>query len=328
MVGAEGFSLRSPFPHTRWISVGRLTLHKSRATLGSNTFYLWLWHLGDSPDGSGEVGLTRPEKVRYFGDLKTWSVSMKKILSAAAALAALASTSYAADLPARMPVKAAPAPVVSTWTGCYIGAGGGYGLFDQHHSTTVVGAAAPFFIGDTGGRGWFGTVQGGCDYQFNESFVIGVFGDYDWSGMRGDFSNVGVIGGVGTALVGREKLDSAWAVGGRVGYLINPQVLTYISGGYTEANFDRVNLAPIGGATTFFYPDHTYTGWFLGSGYEYRLPWFSGLTWKTEYRFSELGRDTLTRFTAAGAPLAITTDSHKYVQTVRSELVWRFNWWR
>jgi outer membrane immunogenic protein len=247
---------------------------------------------------------------------------MKKLLLAAAALA-FASTSYAADLPARMPAKApAMAPVAATWTGCYVGAGGGYGLFDQDHSTFPA-AGAPFFVGSTGGRGWFGTVQAGCDYQFNENFVVGVFGDYDWSGLRGDFSDVAA----GAALVGREKLRSAWAVGGRLGYLVNPQLLTYIAGGYSEADFDQINLAVVGGAPAFFYPEHTYTGWFLGSGYEYRLPWFSGLTWKTEYRFSDFGNDGLTRFTVAGVPTAITTSSHQYVQTIRSELVWRFNFW-
>jgi outer membrane immunogenic protein len=248
---------------------------------------------------------------------------MKKILSAAVALVALASTSYAADLPAHMPAKApAMAPVAATWTGCYVGAGGGYGMWNQDHTTS--GAGGAFFSGTTGGRGWFATVQGGCDYQFNESFVIGLFGDYDWSGMRGSFSDVTA----GAALVGREKLSSAWAVGGRLGYLVNPQLLTFVSGGYTEANFDQIDLALLGGGAAFFYPEHTYTGWFLGSGYEYRLPWFSGLTWKTEYRFSDLGNDGLTRFTAAGAPTAITTSSHQYVQTIRSELVWRFNFWR
>ena len=39
-----------------------------------------------------------------------------------------------------------------------------------------------------GGRGWFGTVQGGCDYQFAGPYgnwVIGAFGDYDFSNIHG-----------------------------------------------------------------------------------------------------------------------------------------------
>jgi outer membrane immunogenic protein len=32
----------------------------------------------------------------------------------------------------------------------------------------------------------FGTVVGGRDLQVNGSWVIGVFGDYDFGGIRGD----------------------------------------------------------------------------------------------------------------------------------------------
>ena len=39
-----------------------------------------------------------------------------------------------------------------------------------------------------GGRGWLGTIGGGCDYQtplFNNRVVIGVFGDYDPMSLTG-----------------------------------------------------------------------------------------------------------------------------------------------
>ncbi len=245
---------------------------------------------------------------------------MKKILIAAAALSALASTSFAADLPAaRMPVKAEPPAPVMTWTGCYIGAGAGYGVWNQDHTT--LGPLATNFRATTGGRGWFGTGQVGCDYQFDANWVVGVFGDGNWGNEKGDFQDAAF------GLWGREKEKWSWAGGGRVGYLINPGFLGFFSAGYTEAHFDQLNLTTAAGLP-FFYPKHTYGGWFLGSGYEYRLPWLPGFTWKTEYRFSDLGSDNLTLFTGAGAPTLNTMNSHKYDQTIRSELVWRFNWWR
>ena len=40
----------------------------------------------------------------------------------------------------------------------------------------------------TGGKGWFGTVQGGCDYQFKTgswAIVVGAFGDYDFADIKG-----------------------------------------------------------------------------------------------------------------------------------------------
>lgn len=58
--------------------------------------------------------------------------------------------------------------------------------------------------------------------------------------------------------------------------------------------------------------------------YEYAIGWFPGLTWKTEYRFADYGTDNV-RFLDVGVPSDLSVDVRKYVQTVRSELVWRFN---
>jgi hypothetical protein len=45
----------------------------------------------------------------------------------------------------------------------------------------------------------------------------------------------------------------------------------------------------------------TAKGWFLGSGVEYQSGWVPGLTWKTEYRFSEYdGVDRFERFNGGG----------------------------
>ena len=60
---------------------------------------------------------------------------------------------------------------------------------------------------DQGGKGWIGTLQAGYDYQFplgTNQFVVGVFGDYKFSDIKGDFTGQG--GAVG--LVGNtEKID-------------------------------------------------------------------------------------------------------------------------
>jgi outer membrane immunogenic protein len=52
-----------------------------------------------------------------------------------------------------------------------------------------------------------------------------------------------------------------------------------------------------------------------------------GLFWKTEYRVSEFNRVTNpVLITGTGLPSGYSEDSKKWVQTVRSELVYRFNW--
>jgi outer membrane immunogenic protein len=245
---------------------------------------------------------------------------MKMAVIAAAALATLTGTAFAADLPVRMPMKAEPPPPVVNWTACYVGAGGGYGMWNQKH-TSFDPAGIPFAPGiqsTTGGEGWFGTAQVGCDYQFDHNWLVGAFVDGNWGSLRGDFVDNAL------GLWGREKEKWSWAAGGRVGYLLYPQLLTFLSGGYTEAHFEQIDLVDATGAFTNIYPKHTYGGYFIGTGYEYKLAWLPGFTWKTEYRYSDYGSDRLPLLTAAGVATGSTMSSHKYEQTVRSELVWRF----
>ena len=67
-------------------------------------------------------------------------------------------------------------------------------------------------------------------------------------------------------------------------------------------------------------------GWFIGSGFEYQIGWFPGLTWKTEYRFADYGSRTDTIFfTPTGLP-DFQSNSHLFAQTVTTQLIWRFNW--
>jgi outer membrane immunogenic protein len=229
-------------------------------------------------------------------------------------------------------MRPAPAPAytkapmmapVYNWTGCYLGAGGGYGMWNQ--DTFFESDPGHVAIGPTqtgGGRGWFGTVQAGCDYQVSSSWVIGAFGDWDWGAIKGttNFRDDDI---------GSETNSWTWAIGGRIGYLATPQLLAYFSGGYTQAHFDQVNFAfdETGVPNGFGLPAHTYTGFFLGTGYEYGIGFLPGLFWKTEYRYSTFRADDLSHLTlATGVTNGFASNSTKFIQTIRSELVWRFNW--
>jgi outer membrane immunogenic protein len=252
---------------------------------------------------------------------------MKKLVLALTAVAAFAAPALAADMAPRAYTKAAPIAYAPSWTGCYVGGGGGYGLWNQENTLFADAPRTQLAATTTGGgRGYFGTVGGGCDYQFGLgtwNLVVGAFGDYDFASIKG---NPNFTGG----LYGQEKLSSQWSVGGRVGALITPQLLTYFSAGYTEAHFDQVNLlsffAP-GVPSGLYFGSRNYSGYFLGAGDEYALSFLPGLFWKTEYRFSDLDtKNNPLRFTAGNALTGASLDSHKYVHTVRSELVYRFNW--
>jgi outer membrane immunogenic protein len=250
---------------------------------------------------------------------------MKKLFLATAALAIAATGSAGA---ADLPYKAAPmaAPVAYSWTGCYIGAGGGYGLWRQDVTAeTFPDLTAASTQTTVGGSGWFGTVQGGCDYQVN-AFVIGAFADGDWGNVHGvvnPFS--GII-----PLAGDEKQTRSWAVGGRIGYLPFPKLLTFVSGGFTQAHFDSFDLTssevgfPLPAGIAITAPAQDYNGWFIGSGYEYGLDFLPGLFWKTEYRYSSYRAEDL-QVLVNGVASGAGFNAKKNEQTIRTELVWRFN---
>lgn len=113
---------------------------------------------------------------------------MKKLIAAAALIVFASITSAgAADLP--LPVKAPPPPPrIWSWTGFYAGGNGGYSWGDW--DSTNVGGTSTFpgtstALGSTASpdvKGWFGGLQAGYNYQLSPQWVIGVEGDFDWSG--------------------------------------------------------------------------------------------------------------------------------------------------
>jgi len=139
----------------------------------------------------------------------------------------------AADMAPRTYSKApAPMAVAPSWTGFYIFGGAGGGIYDADNYWYNNTTGAPFVVSQKlGGDGWFGTVGAGYDWQFNSSWVAGIFADGQLGSLKGTMS--GGFGGV--VVSGTEKLRDTWAVGARLGYLIAPNVLSYVNGGYTES---------------------------------------------------------------------------------------------
>jgi outer membrane immunogenic protein len=260
---------------------------------------------------------------------------MKKLLLATIALAALAAgPAVAADLGRRVPAYTPPpAPPPPSFTGCYVDGGAGYGLWNIDHFTQFDGVTESN-SSTSGGRGWLGRVGGGCDYQFGggggfwSNWVIGVLADFDFMDLHRNFLTADGFG------VGNEKEKDAWAVGGRIGYLVTPNVFTYWNGGYTETRFDQINLTdPVFGDPVGSIGSHTYHGWFLGGGYEIGLAGFfgwqlpPGLFWRTEYRYSSFDSADLPIFTPAGVQTRFSENMRPNVQTITTSLVWKFNWW-
>src|SRR5579872_5187186 len=157
---------------------------------------------------------------------------MKKLVLALTAVAAFTGSALAADLPARTYTKAPvmPEPVYN-WTGFYVFGGAGGGVWDADSYSVNAAGNATTISQHLGGEGWFGTVGAGYDWQFNQTWVAGILADGQFGSLRGTIHDT--FAGLG----GFEKIQDSWAVGARLGYLVAPNVLSYVNGGYSGAHF-------------------------------------------------------------------------------------------
>jgi outer membrane immunogenic protein len=257
---------------------------------------------------------------------------MKKILLSLTALVALTGSAFAADLPARTYTKAPPVPVAPSWTGFYVFGGAGGGIWDANDSVRtgpggLLAPGIPLSINQKmGGDGYFGTVGAGYDWQFNGSWVAGVFADGQFGSIRGSINDTTFN------LTGSEKLQDSWAAGVRLGYLVAPNVYSYVNGGYTGshwsgANYTLLFASPFVTSTGSF----NRNGWFVGGGVENSLNIFGisapGWFMKTEYRASLYDRVTLPETVFGTSIPFVTSPTFKpFVETVSTSLVYRFNW--
>jgi outer membrane immunogenic protein len=81
-----------------------------------------------------------------------------------------------------------------------------------------------------GGSGWFGTVGIGYDWQFNGRWVAGVFADGQFGDIRGSLSDP-------VLRIEGPRSSRPYAAGVRLGYLVAPNVLSYVNGGYSGSEW-------------------------------------------------------------------------------------------
>ncbi|WNV10789.1 outer membrane protein [Tardiphaga sp. 709] len=231
---------------------------------------------------------------------------MKKLLlsaSAIVAVAAISSSAFAADLPARTYTKApaytAPA-LVYNWTGFYIGGhlGGAFG-----DSNSLVGDSGRFM----------GGVQGGFDYQFATNWVVGVEAQYSWLAS----SNTSLVFPNGTTITGGGN-DQLGSVTGRLGYTWGPALL-YAKGGYAWKDNNNLTIAAVAPAVAVI-DGNKKDGYTVGGGLEYMFsPNWSG---KVEYQYYNFGNTTITSTAIPGGSTSFNNDEH----TIKAGLNYRFGW--
>ncbi len=238
---------------------------------------------------------------------------MKKILFAAvSAVAFVGATAFAADMPTK-----APTPTALSWTGFYLGAGGGYGSWVDPTSSVVGfvrGSPRPYDLLAAGGKGGFATVILGYDYQFADRWVAGAYVDFDLAAIDGTIQDMF------NEETGTRSLRNAWYGGARLGYLLMPSSLLYATGGYTRAHFSSTTLN--GSVPPFVQgldsiPANSSGGWYVGAGIETQIA--QGWSIRGEYRYADYGTAYFTEVNS-GANVSL----HPIVQTFRVDLAYKY----
>lgn len=125
------------------------------------------------------------------------------------------------------------------------------------------------------------TYGAGIGYDFNAGgVVLGLEGEYLNSGADADFED-GDFEGFG---LGNVKANRDLYLGARVGVPVQPDLLLYAKGGYTNAKFDVRS----DDGTTEFEQDIDTDGWRAGAGLEYATS--DNMFVKAEYRYSNYGK--------------------------------------
>lgn len=232
---------------------------------------------------------------------------MKKVLLATVLLAgsALASPTFAADLPRKAAPIVVPPPVFS-WSGFYGGLNAGYG-FDNDRDIQTTGQAAINVTNVAGGarpgsvrlerEGGIAGVQMGYNWQIMPNWLVGIEADFAGADIN-DTRNVVTIplNGIGTLNnTFNSKLDYLGTVRARAGYVFD-RTMVYATGGFAYGGVSNTvsffGTPATGGLLQFVGSNRDLeTGYTVGGGIEHFIS--NNFSVKAEYLYYDLGRTTV-----------------------------------
>ncbi|MGB5183071.1 MAG: outer membrane beta-barrel protein [Xanthobacteraceae bacterium] len=220
----------------------------------------------------------------------------------------------AADIVPRGYPPPAPAPVYAppiSWTGCYVGGniGGAWSNVDFSGVSGVNFSAS--------NSGFAGGGQIGCDYQWNQFWVVGIRNMLDATSLS-NRTNISAVPFTGAVDSRTRWFDTLTA---RVGYLVpSTNVLLYAQGGAAWTNTSITFLD--GSGAQLGEASNDRTGWTVGAGVEWRFaPQWSVFA---EYNFMGFGTQSAT-FTGCGGTCVVNASAKADVQNVLAGVNYKFN---
>jgi outer membrane immunogenic protein len=248
---------------------------------------------------------------------------MKKLFPLVAAFVSVATAASAADFPVAPPMKAAlPAPILFSWTGCYVGVegGGASGQGEQISSPPAGVAPASITCGLTIKGGIAGGTVG-CNIMLS-NFVVSGEADFSWTNKRGSTNDKPPFNTADVSETRERWLDT---FRGRFGYAID-RFMVYGTAGVAVAGTTVSVTNPAFGTVS---ESRDRTGWVAGVGGEFAV-WTGGafdVTLKVEYLHAgfESKQYIATPITLAGLTV-ITREVKLTDDIIRAGLNVKFNW--
>ena len=227
---------------------------------------------------------------------------VRTLLLSTVALATVAGSAFAADLPSRRapPVYAPPPPIpVFTWTGFYVGAQVGY-EFGKSNAVSFNNATGA--VGDVNSASKDGVIGGGHigylfstqslpvigslfgsngGFGFGTGGVIGIEGDVDGTSARASY----ILPVAGVFNSANDRIQGS--IRGRLGIAFD-RVLFYATGGAAFGDLRNTYTSFTTGAVDQL--EHTRVGYTVGGGIEYAFT--NNVSVRAEYRYTDFGSFT------------------------------------
>ncbi|OQM74230.1 hypothetical protein BFN67_05100 [Pseudaminobacter manganicus] len=252
------------------------------------------------------------------------TLSTPLLATVALMLLSSSSATFAADLVVLPPEEVPVAPDFLDWNGPYVGVHLGWG-FGGDQSFRADCKCGPAYDGDAkvGLDGLLGGVQIGYNYQFSSNWLVGVEGDFSWSGVKGSGSTWMRSASDG---VFNTKVDWFGTLRARFGYVAD-RFMVYGTGGLAYGSLETKYSYAFKGASPTRRDllsggvDETSWGWTAGAGAEYALNEHWSL--KGEYLYINLGGGGQSMTNSNGQGFSSETDDFKF-HTVRLGVNYRF----
>jgi outer membrane immunogenic protein len=235
-----------------------------------------------------------------------------------------------------MPLKARPAIAsVLDWSGFYLGGHAGFGWGSDPFSSAA--SSSGLFAGlddlvlrtDVKSNGFVAGFQAGANRQMG-AFVAGVEIDISATGIKGSTTNGD--SDLDLTETNTDRFDTLGSARARLGYLVQPNVLLYGTGGlaWTRVNQSFVDF-PNGGTPNGASNPAWEFGWTAGAGGETRL-WDTNWFWRAEYLHYDFGKSASNGFNVlvntvggAGTTVQNLASGHLTTDVVRTGLSYKFN---